>query len=71
MGLAVLAAEDVRKYKTEWSAGPASSTGCNSAWYADGREFDLPVQQHSFTEIGQEIISKAILPLPLIQAGQL
>ena len=47
-------------------AGPASS-----AWYADGREFDHPVRQFFFVEIGHEIISTAILPLPLIQVGQM
>ena len=33
-------------------AGPASSVGCTSAWYADGRVFDSPVRQHSFVKIG-------------------
>ena len=41
------------------------------AWYADGLEFDPQVLQHSFMEIGHEIISTAILSLPLIQVGQL
>ena len=49
----------------------ASSVGCACAWYADGRGFDPPVQQHSFMEIGHEIISIAVLPLPLIQVRQL
>ena len=35
------------------------------------RGFDPRVRQHSFVEIGHEIISTAILSLPLIQAGQL
>ena len=50
-------------------AGPASSVGCASAWYADGRGFGPPVRQHSFVEIGHEIIYTAIFPLPLIQVG--
>ena len=32
-------------------AGPASSVGCATAWYADGRGFSPPVRQHSFVEI--------------------
>ena len=42
-----------------------------SIWHADGRGFDPRVRQHSFVEIGYEIISSAILSLPLIQVGQL
>ena len=42
--------------------GPASSVGCASAWYADGRGFDHPARQHSFVEIGHEIISTALHP---------
>ena len=52
------------------NAGRGSSVGCAFAWYADGRGFDPHVQQHYFVEIGHEIISTAILSLPLIQ-GQL
>ena len=33
--------------------------------------FDPPVRQHSFVEMGHEIISTAIISLPLIQIGQL
>ena len=33
--------------------------------------FDPHIRQHSFVEIGYEIISTAILPLPLIHEGQL
>ena len=33
--------------------------------------FDHYVRQHSFVEIGHEIISTAIISLPLIQEGQL
>ena len=42
--------------------GPASSVGCASAWYADHRGFDHPARQHSFEEIGHEIISTAFRP---------
>ena len=38
---------------------------------ADGRGFDPHDRQHSFVETGHEIISTAILSLPLIQEGQL
>ena len=48
-----------------------SSIGCASARYADGRGFDPHIRQHSFVEFGHEIISTAILSLPLIQEGQL
>ena len=53
------------------STGPGSSVGCASAWHADNRGFDPRVWQHSFVEIGHEIISTTILSLPLIQVGQL
>ena len=46
-----------------------SLVGCSFAWYSDGLKFDPPVWQHSFVEIGHEIISMAILSLPLIQVG--
>ena len=46
-------------------------TGSVSAWYVDGHGFDPHVRQHSFVDIGHEIISTAILSLPLIQEGQL
>ena len=46
------------------------SRTCSSAWHVDGRELDPWVQQHSFVEIGHEVISMAILSLPLIQVGQ-
>ena len=52
-------------------AGRGSSTGCASAWYAGGRGFDPHIRQHSFVEFGHEIISTAILSLPLIQEEQL
>ena len=51
--------------------GRGSSVGSASALYADGRGFDLHVRQHSFVEIGHEIISTAIIFLPLIQEEQL
>ena len=43
----------------------------SDAWYADGRGFDPHIRQPSFVEIGHEIMSTAILSLPLIQEGQL
>ena len=52
-------------------AAPSSSVRCASDWYSGGRWFDPLVQQHSFMEIGHEIISVAILFLLLIQVGQL
>ena len=42
-------------------AGRSSSIRCVSAWHAKGRGFDPHVQQHSFVETGNEIISSAIL----------
>ena len=51
--------------------GCGSLVGCASARYADSRGFDPQVRQHSFMEIGHEIISTAILFLALIQEGQL
>ena len=48
-----------------------SSVGCMSDWYSGGRGFDAPLRQHSFMGIGHEIISMAILSLPLFQVGQL
>ena len=38
-----------------------SSFGCASAWHADTRGFDPHIWQHSFMEIGHDIISVAIL----------
>ena len=35
------------------------------------RGLDPPVRQHSFVDMGHEIISTAILSLALIQVGQL
>ena len=40
-------------------------------WYLGGRVFDPPVWLHSFVEMGHEIISTAIISLPLIQVGRL
>ena len=51
--------------------GRGSSVRSSSVLYADGRGIDPHVRQHSFVEIGQEIISTAILSLPLIQEVQL
>ena len=47
--------------------GRGSSIGCVSAWYMGDREFDRHVRQHPFVEFDHEIISTAILFLPLIQ----
>ena len=44
---------------------------CASAWYANGRELDPHIRLHSFMKFGQEIISMAILSLPLFQEEQL
>ena len=52
-------------------AGPGSSVGCVSACHADGRGFDPGDQQLSLVETGHEIISAAILFLPLLQEEQL
>ena len=51
-------------------AGRGSLVGCASDWYSGGRWFDPPVRQHSFMEIGNEIIT-TILSLMRIQVGQL
>ena len=55
--------------------GLASSAGSDVpreiAWYADVRGFDPAIRQHSFMGIGQEIISRVILPLLLFRIGQL
>ena len=40
-------------------------------WYSGGRDLDPHVRQHSFVQMGHEIISTAIISLPLIQVGQL
>ena len=57
--------------ETNVTAGRDRSVGSSSVWYADGRGFDPHVLQHSFVEIGHGIIATAILPLPLIEEGQL
>ena len=44
---------------------------CTSDCYLGGCGFDPSVQQHTFVEIGHEIISTAIICLPLIHVGQL
>ena len=45
----------------------ASSDVHASTWYADGRVFDDHVRQHSFIEICHEMLSTAVLSLPLVQ----
>ena len=42
-----------------------------SDWRPGGRGFNPRRGQHSFVEIDHEIFSMVILPLPLIQEGQL
>ena len=42
---------------------------CASALHAEGCGLDPRVRQHSFIEIGHEIIYSAIISLPLIQVG--
>ena len=44
-----------------------SSVGCMSAWYSEGQRFDPRVRQNT----GHEIVSTAILSLPLIQVAVL
>ena len=61
--------EEIMQTKTSsLGAGHGSLVGRASA---DGRRFNPHVRQHSSVEIGHEIISVAILSLPLIQEGQL
>ena len=48
-----------------------SSVGCMYDWFSWGRGLDPLVRQHSFVEMGHEIISTAILSLALTQVGQL
>ena len=48
---------------TGQGAWRGSSVRCASAWYADGRGFDPHVRQHSFVEIGHEIISRLLSPI--------
>ena len=62
---------DLAQLVYSFFAGCDISIGYASPWYADGRGFDPHVQQHSFVEIGHQIISTAILSLLLIQEGQL
>ena len=53
-------------------AGLGGAVGCASDWRPGGLGFDpCRGRQHSFVEIDQEIVSTAILSLPLIQEGQL
>ena len=50
---------------------PLSVSQASSSWYSGGHRFDPLVWQHSFVEIGHEIIFTAIFSLPLIQVVQL
>ena len=48
-----------------------SLVGCAYDWYSGDCRCDPPVWQNFFIEVSHEIISTAILFLPLIQVGQL
>ena len=52
-------------------ASPLGQSDAPSGWYSGGRGFDPRVQHHLSLGFSQEIISTAILSLPLIQVGQL
>ena len=58
------------RHKPPVRTGSHSSVGFASAWYSDGHWFDPPAKP-SYVEIGHEIISTAIISLPLIKVGQL
>ena len=51
--------------------GHGNSIGSMFAWHASGHEFDPHVRHILSWRPGHENISKAILPLPLIQEEQL
>ena len=53
------------------ATGRGSSIGSEFAWHASGPEFDPHVRHILSWRLGHENISTAILPLPLIQEGQL
>ena len=61
---------DDYSYNILEAIGHGSSVGSASARYADGREFDPHVLQHSFVEFYHGVTT-AILSLSLIQEGQL
>ena len=48
-----------------------SSIGSVFAWHASGPEFDPHIRHILSSRLGHEYISRAILPLPLIQEEQL
>ena len=52
-------------------AGRGSSVGSVSAWHTSGPDFDPQVRHILPWRFGHEIISTAILPLPLIREEQL
>ena len=58
-------------HSTGEQAGRGSSIESVSAWHASGFEFDPHVRHILSWRFGQEKISTAILPLPLIQEEQL
>ena len=51
--------------------GPVAQLDVCPTGILGGRRFDPLIRQYSFMEIGPEIISTAVLSLPLIQVGQL
>ena len=57
------------KHYFEYNAGPGNAVGCASDWYSV--RCDPLALQHAFVEIGQKIISTAILSLPLLRVGLL
>ena len=56
---------------TESRGGPVSSVGRASDCQSRGREFEPGLRHITCVEFGHEIISTAILSLPLMQVGQL
>ena len=64
----VLIQTDTSVLHQQQAGGRGSSVRCASN--ADGRGFDLHFRQHSFVDIGHEIIFTVILSPPLIQEGQ-
>ena len=57
--------------KKSVQTGHSSSIGSVSTWHASGPKFDPHVRHILSWRLGHEKISRAILPLPLIQEKQL
>ena len=64
-------ANDVDVNNMSFARPDSPVKSCTQDWYSRDCGFNPPVQQHSFKETGHEIISIALLSLPLIQVGQL